>query len=55
MGTDAGPHATPDQVRAAQKRADAATQAAAAGATPDPEQSRTEQPKNRRAPKGETA
>lgn len=43
---DAGPHATPDQIRAAEKRAAAA--AASRGETDAPEAERTAPPKGRR-------
>lgn len=57
---DAGPHATPDQVRAAQKRADAAVAAAvrvaaAFGSYAETVDPSAFPPKARRAPKGETA
>jgi hypothetical protein len=48
---DAGPHATPDQIRAAEKRAAAA--ATARGESPDAE--RTAPPKGRRAAASETS
>ena len=46
---DAGPHATPDQVRAAEKRAAAARAAVAADEVKDSE-ARTAAPKGRRSP-----
>lgn len=50
MAVDAGPHATPDQIRAAEKRA-----AAARGATGDEDTERSAPPKGRRSAAAETA
>lgn len=46
MAVDAGPHATPDQVRAAEKRAEAA---AARGENADNSVARSTPPKGRRS------
>lgn len=43
---DAGPHATPDQIRAAEKRAEAAASRVDAG---DADETRTAPPKGRRS------
>jgi len=54
MAVDAGPHATPDQVRAAEKRADAARAAVEADVV-DEAEARTAAPKGRRTATASTA